>query len=135
LAVELHSRPAAPIPLFIPELDASYPTPVAWEVNGAGSAARGDSVSNLYLMVAAILEMHDYAIELDGAPLELVQNRPEGPACIYRDSVVIRPAVHVCLSQILPSSAPITISISLSVCRQGEIGDHQQHSQHQNRFA
>jgi hypothetical protein len=74
LSVELHGWPAPPIPLLIPELDASNSTPVTRKVDGARPAAGADIVAHLHFMVAAVLEMDDNAVELNGATLDFKQN-------------------------------------------------------------
>ena len=135
LSIQLHSWPAPPISLLVPELDASNSTPVTRQIDGTRSAAGGDSLSNVYVLVAAVFEMYEHAVEFNGAVPDLKQNRPKILAVIHSDSVVIGPSVYVGLSKVLPSTAPIaiTIAIPLGVCDDGGSKDHQQCAQHKNR--
>jgi hypothetical protein len=115
LSIQLDARAAPPISLLVPELDASNSASVTRQIDGARSAAGANSLSNVYIMVAAVLEVYDHAIEFNGAIPDLKQNRPKRPAVIHRDPVVIRPSVYVRLSEVLPSAAAIAITIAISI--------------------
>jgi hypothetical protein len=67
LSIQLHARAAPPIGLLVPELDASNSAPVTRQIDGARSAAGADSLPNVHVMVAAVLEVYDHAVEFNGA--------------------------------------------------------------------
>lgn len=105
--------PRAPIPPLIPELHASNVPPITRQVNRTRSAARAYSLPNVDLMIGSVLKTDDYAVEFNGATLDLEQNRPERPAGIHTDSVVVRPTVYARLSEVLPTSPSVTVAVTI----------------------
>lgn len=122
----------APIFLGIPDLDASNSPPVTRQVNCPCRIASPDSIPNLDIRVGAVLEMHDKSLELNGAILDPKLDRPERPAGIHRNLVVIVPTIYMRLSEAFPSALSLITVTPLGICNETEAQQEQQRTEQTN---
>jgi hypothetical protein len=130
---EYQSRSArAPIFLAIPELDASNSPLVTRQVNCPCRIASPDSIPNLDIRVGAVLEMHNNSLELNGATLDPKLDRPERPAGIHRNVVMIVPTIYMRLSEAFPSALALITVTPLGICNETEAQQEQQRTEQTN---
>jgi len=89
--------------LGIPKLDALNPATLTRKVDYAGSAANRDSASNLDFVVGAVLEMHNYTLELNGSAGDFKPQSPVTFVGVDGDRVAISPTVNIRPSERFPS--------------------------------
>ena len=114
---EYQSRSArAPIFLAIPDLNASNSPLVTRQINCPCRIASLDSIPNLDIRVGAVFEMHNNSLELNGTTLDPKLDRPERPAGIHRNVVMIVPAIYMRLSEAFPSALALITVTPLGIC-------------------
>jgi hypothetical protein len=83
----------------IPDFHFFDVAPVAWNIDGAGSAARTDALAHTNLFPLTVAEANHHTVEVDGSALHTQLKTPEHAfAIVYADSVVIPSAIHICLT-------------------------------------
>jgi hypothetical protein len=135
--VEYQLRSASlPISPAIPDFDAAYSALVTRQVNCPCRAAAPNAIPNLNLGVGAILEMHYHALYLNVATLNKKPYRPEPPARVDTNAVMIAPAIYTRISEAFPpaiiSPIPIVSATPLGIYAEAETQYEQQRTEQTN---
>lgn len=132
--IEYQLRSAsAPISPAIPDFDAANSALVPRQVNCPCRTPAPDSIPNLNLGVGAVLEMHHHALDLNVATLNKKSDRPESPAGIDTNVVMIALAIYTRISEAFPpaiiSPIPIVLTTPLGICGETEAQHEQQRTE------